>query len=139
MSNIPTTLHSLYSILLIPDGPENPIHTFHKSFPDFLTGKKWCKYDQFFVHPAIHHAEIPHLYLNLVRERLKRNICNLDDYVVLSEVEDLSTGQKDCIGDVLKYTCCFWTKHPLGVPSTSPYIEEVQRAIDQFFTTHLLH
>jgi hypothetical protein len=37
VSSIPTTLHSLHSLLLIPDGPEDPICIFHKSFPDFLT------------------------------------------------------------------------------------------------------
>jgi hypothetical protein len=34
---------------------------------------------------------------------------------------------------------CFWTKHLLGISGNSPCIEEVQRAIDKFFTTHLLH
>ena len=29
---------------------------------------------------------------------------------------------------------CFWTKHLLGVSSTSSHIEEVQKAINQFFT-----
>ena len=37
VSDIYTTLHSLHSLLLIPDVPEDPIHVFHKSFPDFLT------------------------------------------------------------------------------------------------------
>ena len=71
--------------------------------------------------------------------RLKRNICNLDDHAVLSEVKDLPTHQKDYIGDALEYACCFWTKHLLAVPGRSSHFEEVQRAIDQFFTTHLLH
>ena len=139
VSNIPTTLHSLHSLLLIPDGPEDPIHIFHKSFPDFLTDHKRCKDNRFFVDPAVHHAEILLSCLQLMRERLRRNICNLDDHAVLSEVEDLSTHQKDHIGDALEYVCRFWTKHLLGTPITSPCVEEVQRAIDQFFTTHLLH
>jgi hypothetical protein len=33
----------------------------------------------------------------------------------------------------------FWTKHLLGVPGDSPCVQEVQKAIDQFFTKHLLH
>jgi hypothetical protein len=139
VSNISTTLRSLHSLLLVPDGPEDPIHAFHKSFPDFLTDHKRCKDKQFFVEPTIHHAEILLSCFNLMKKRLKRNICNLDDYAILSNVKDLSTRQKDHIGDGLEYACCFWTKHLLGIPSTSPYAEEVQEAIDQFFTTHLLH
>ena len=139
VSSIPTTLHSLHSLLLIPDCPEDPIHIFHKSFPDFLTNRKRCKDKQFFVDPSVHHAEILLSCLKLMRERLKRNICNLDDHAVLSEVKDLSTHKKDHIGDALEYACHFWAKHLLGIPSTSPCVEEVKRAIDQFFTTHLLH
>ena len=139
MSSIPTTLHSLHSLLLIPDGPEDPVCIFHKSFPDFLTDHKRCKDKQFFIDPAVHHAEILLSCLQLMGERLKRNICNLDDYAVLSEVKDLSTYKKDHIGDALEYACHFWTKHLLEIPGNSPFVGEVQRAIDQFFTTHLLH
>ena len=138
-SNIPTTLHSLHSLLLIPEGPEDPICIFHKSFPDFLTDQKRCKDTWFFVDPTVHHVEILLLCLNLMGERLKRNICNLDDYTILSEVKDLSTRQKDYIGDALEYACCFWTKHLLGIPSTGPCIEKVQREIDHFFKTYFLY
>ena len=139
MPNISTTLRSLHSLLLVPDNPEDPIHTFHKSFPDFLTDHKRCKDKRFLVEPAIHHAEILFSCLSLMQERLSRNICGLDDYAVLSKVKDLSTRQKDHIGGALEYACHFWTKHLLGIPSTSFYAEEVQRAIDQFFITNLLH
>ena len=35
-----STICSLHSLLLIPDNTEDPILTFHKSFPDFLTDPK---------------------------------------------------------------------------------------------------
>ena len=139
LSNIYTTLHSLHSLLLVSENPEEPIHAFHKSFPDFLTDPNRCKDERFFVKPSIHHEEILLSCLRLMRERLKRNICNLDDYAILSEVKDFSTKKKDHIGDGLEYACQFWTKHLLGVPSDSPCIQKVQGAIDQFFTIHLLH
>ena len=71
-------------------------------------------------------------------ERLKKNICELDDYVSLSTVKDLSTCWKNHIGDSLEYACQFWTRHLLKVPSDSSHIEKVQDAIDRFFTTCLL-
>ena len=135
--DIPSTLRSLHSLLLVPIDDVTPIHVFHKSFPDFITDHSRCKDPRFFVEPKIHHAEILLSCLKLMRERLKRNICNLGDYVVLSEVEDLSAQKTDCIGDALGYVCQFWTKHLLGVPGDSSHIEEVQRGMDQFFTTHL--
>ena len=138
-SNISTTLRSLHSLLLVPEGTEDPIRTFHKSFPDFLTDPKRCKDQQFYVEPTVRHVEILLSCLKLMGRKLKKNICNLDDYAVLTEVDDLTTHQKDHIGDALEYACCFWTKHLLEVPSASSCAEEVQRAIDHFFTTHLLH
>ena len=70
--------------------------------------------------------------------RLKKNICNLDGHAVLSEVKDLSAQQKAYIGDALEYACSFWTKHLLEVPGSSSCVEEVQKVIDNFFTTHFL-
>jgi len=74
-----------------------------------------------------------------MEKKLKRNICNLDDHIIPSEVDDLFTQQKAHIGDVLKYACCFWTKHLLEIPSSSSCVKEVQKEIEKFFTTHLLY
>ena len=73
-----------------------------------------------------------------MERRLKRNICNLDDYAVLSEIKDLSTLKRIHIGDALEYACQFWAKHLLGVHSSSSHVEEVKEAIEKFFTVHLL-
>ena len=137
VSHIHSTIWSFHSLLLIPDKPEDPIRTFHKSFPDFLTDSEQCKDNRFFVEPVTHHAEILLLCLGLMRKKLKKNICNLDDSAVLSEVKDLSARKRDHIGDALEYACRFWTKHLLGIPSTSSHVEEVQKAINTFFTTCL--
>ena len=139
LPNVRSTLYSLHSLVLFPESPDDPICTFHKSFPDFLMDPNRCKNDKFLVKPPIHHAEILLSCLSLMREKLKRNICNLDDYAILSEVEDISAQKKSHVGDALEYACQFWTKHLLGIPSNSPCVQEVQRAIDQFFTKHLLH
>ena len=132
------TISSLRSVLLVPDNMEDPILTFHKSFPDFLTDPKRCEDKLFFVEPAVHHMEILLSCLNLMKERLKKNICGLDDYAVLHEVQDISDQKRYHIGDALEYACCFWTKHLLNIPDSSPGVEKVQQAIDRFSTTHLL-
>jgi hypothetical protein len=141
LDTIPTTLRSLHSLLLVPDPGkiEDPVKAFHKSFPDFITDPKRCKDLRFFVDPTVHHAEISLSCLNLMREKLKKNICNLGDYVVLSEVKYLSPYLKENIGDSLEYACCFWTKHLTEVPGSSPCVGELQKKINEFFTTRLLH
>ena len=138
MSNISITLRSLHSVLLVPESWADPIQVFHKSFPDFLMDPERCKDERFFINPSVHHQEILLLCLNLMKERLKRNICNLDDHASLSRVKDLPAHCKIHIGEGLEYACRFWAKHLMGVPSSSHDIEEVHGAIDGFFTTYLL-
>ena len=129
----------LHSLLLVPGSREEPIQIFHKSFPDFLMDPDRCEDEKFVVEPTARHAEILLACLRLMEERLKKNICNLDDYAVLSEVKIPSTHKKAHIGEALEYACKFWTKHLLEVPSSSPHTEEVQKAIEKFFKVHLLH
>ena len=134
-----STLRSLHSLLLVPENTEDPIRPFHKSFSDFLMDPVRCKDERFFVEPAVHHEEILLSCFSLMGERLKRNICNLDGHAVLSEVMDLPTYKKDYIGEALEYACQFWSKHLLMVPSSSSHVGEVQKAIEEFFTRHLLY
>jgi hypothetical protein len=135
--DVPSIMRSLHSVLLVPKSMEDPIHIFHKSFPDFLTDPERCEDERFFINPSVHHQGILLSCLDLMEERLKRNICGLDDYVSLSEVEDLPTCQKIHIGDALGYACQFWTRHLVEVPSSNH--DEVHRAITKFFTTQLLY
>ena len=130
-------IRSLHSLLLVPDNLNDPILTFHKSFPDFLMDPKRCGDKRFFVEPAVHHTEILLSCLDLMKERLKKNICELDDYTILSEVKDLPVRQKDHVGDALGYACCFWTNHLLGITGDTSQVEEIQKAINGFFTTCL--
>ena len=137
-SGISTALRSFHSLLLVPDNTEDPIHSFHKSFPDFLMDPERCKDRQFFVEPSVHHAELVLSCLNLMKKRLKRNICNLDDYAVLDRVEDLSTRRMMYIGGALEYACHFWTRHLVKIPTSGHDAQEVCKGIDGFFTTYLL-
>jgi hypothetical protein len=133
-----TTLRLLHSLLLVPDSVEDPVRIYHKSFPDFLMDPGRCKDKQFFVDPPVYHRRILLSCLDLMRERLKRNICNLEDRTILSEVEDLPTYRKTYIGDALEYACQFWTKHLAEIPGNNHDVEEIYKAIDGFFTTCLL-
>ena len=137
--HIRSTIRPLHSLLLVPDNAGDPIRIFHKSFPDFLVDPGRCQDKQFFVEPAGHHEEILLRCLGLMEKRLRKNICNLDDYAVLSEVKDLSARKKAYIGEALEYACKSLTKHLLEIPGDSPCADGVQKAIKKFFTVHLLH
>ena len=130
---------SFHSLLLVPGSIEEPIQVFHKSFPDFLMDPNRCEDKRFVVEPTVHHAHILLVCLRLMEKKLRKNICNLDEYAVLSEVKVSSTHKKAYIGDGLEYACKFWTKHLLEIPSSCPHAEEAEKAIEKFFAVHLLH
>ena len=136
---IQNTTRFLHSLLLAPRSIEEPIQIFHKSFPDFLMDPNRCNDERFIIKPVGCHAEILLACLGLMEKRLRRNICNLGDFTVLSEVTALSTYKKDHIGGGLEYACKFWTKHLLEIPSSGPHAEKAQKAIEKFFKVHLLH
>ena len=137
-SRIYNTLRSLHSLLLIPNSEVDPVCVFHKSFPDFLTDPGRCKDERFFVDPPVHHIDILFSCLGLMKEKLKKNICNLEDYAILSEIGDLCARREACVGGALEYACRFWTKHLARVPETGPHVRGVQKVIDEFFTVYLL-
>ena len=137
-SHISNTLRSLHSLLLVPMGEVEPIRTFHKSFPDFLTDPGRCGDDRFFIDPPVHHINILFSCLDLMKKRLKKDICNLRRFSILGDVKDLPARKEAYIGDALDYACRFWTKHLAKIPSDSPHVKQVQEFVDEFFTTHLL-
>ena len=137
-SRVHSILRTLHSLLLVPDNTHDPVRIFHKSFPDFLTDPERCEDTRFFIDPLVYHTEILFLCLNMMKRELRKNICDLDDNVLLSEVKDLPARRAACIGDALWYACHFWTSHLMQVPSSSQYVEEVQKEINEFFITNFL-
>ena len=70
---------------------------------------------------------------------MKRNICNLDDYAVLSKVEDLSTRKERYIRSSLVYACRYWTRHLASIPGDGPGAKRIKEAVDEFFAKRLLY
>ena len=135
---ISSSLHALHSLILVPDTKEGQARIFHKSFPDFLTDPKWCTNSHFFVDPSAHHKELLLSCLNVMKERLKRNICQLDQSTILSDIRDLPSLRTTFIGETLGYACQFWTSHLAQVSNISSGVTGIHKAIDDFFATNFL-
>ena len=58
--------------------------------------------------------------------------------MVLCDVDDLNMWRTAYIGDALGYACKFWANHLAGTTSNIHDIEEVDKAISNFFETSLL-
>ena len=137
-SDISISLYFLHSLLHVPDNEDDPICVLHKSLSHFLTDRGRCKDERFFIDPSIHHENIMLSCLDLMKRRLKRNICGLANYAILSDVSDLPARRETHIGSSLEYACRFWTRHLIGIPGSGPHVQRVQEGIDEFLATHSL-
>jgi hypothetical protein len=104
-------LDSIQSLLALHDDIDHPIHPFHKSFPDFITDSTRCTNMRFFISPN-YHTKLVLCCLKAMDKSLKKNMCSIPDYVLNSEVRDLSERIRDNgIHGALEYACRSWYKH----------------------------
>ena len=130
-------LSSVHSLLLLQD-INSPARSFHKSFPDFITDPNRCTNKRFCVSPPDHHSELLIGCLELMNQRLEKNICKLPDGVLNSEVDDLSERVKQCIDLGLQYACKSWHKHLVDLYTVPVCLAKITFALHQFLEEKLL-
>ena len=107
-------LSLVHSLLILQEDTDEPVRPFHKSFPDFITDPARCTYQRFRVHPPDQHVELLGGCLETMNRELERNMCELPDGVLNSEVIDLRERTEERIGRALEYACRSWYKHLVG-------------------------
>ena len=104
-------LKSIQSLLSLNDDIGHPVHSFHKSFPDFITDPTRCLDKRFYISPN-HHTELVLCCFKLMDKSLKKNMCSIPDYALNSEVDDLPKRIVESgIHGALEYACRSWYKH----------------------------
>ena len=128
-------LSSVHSLLILQEDVNHPVRPFHKSFPDFIIDPARCTDQRFRISPPDHHSELLIGCLELMNQRLERNMCKLPDGVANSEVCDLRERVEQHIDHSLQYACESWHKHlvdPCKVPTHAPKITSViHRFLDE--------
>ena len=133
-------LDSLRSVLDIPENPGHPIQLLHESFRDFLLDPSRCLSRDLQINGQEAHATILRRCLEILNNRLRRNICNqsvpgLGPKELKNETLDFSLPK------YLRYACQYWVRH---LEQLCP----VERAIvgfcdggevHLFLKNHLLH
>ena len=134
-SVITTTLRHLHSVLLVPNEESKEIRIFHKSFPDFLQDLTRCSEPRFFIDTAIYHGDMALGCLKLLK-RLKRNPCNLPNFVMNRDVVNLPELLEDKVGSAVRYACAYWTMHARSSPTTRYYALQFVASATLFFEYH---
>ena len=104
-------LSLFHSLLILQKDIDQPVRSFHKSFPDFIVDPARCADSRFRVSPPDQHTELLVGCLELMNQRLERNMCRLPDGIINSEVGDLKERTERYIHKALEYACKLWHKH----------------------------
>jgi len=104
-------LKLVQSVLALDEDSNQPVKSFHKSFPDFITDPSRCTDVRFHISPRNVHLELAMNCLRMMNEGLEQNLLSFPDYALNSEVKDLQTRISDRINVALQYACRSWHSH----------------------------
>ncbi|KAJ6023799.1 NACHT and WD40 domain protein [Penicillium herquei] len=122
-------LDSFHSVLRIPDDQDLPVRILHLSFREFLLTTK----SHFRVNEKKTHDEIVLRCFSVMKQYLKRNICELQSFgMERKDIDDRTIRQ--CVPPHLQYSCQYWVLHLKG---SSHSISDME--IMSFLEEHFLH
>ena len=122
-------LELIQSLIILPQDPNHPVQSFHKSFPDFITDKTRSADPRFYISPD-YHAELVLRCLEIMEQRLKKNMCSVPDYSLNSEVENLPERlEARKIRGALEYACGSWYKHLIGTNQQTASVVSALRSL----------
>jgi len=132
--DVDQTVDDLHSILDIPEDQSRPIRLHHPSFRDFLVSKARCNDPQFLVDEKKAHGILAGFCLQLMSEKLKRDICGLHSPGALAR-----EVQQDRIEQFLtlelQYACLHWVQH---VQKSETRLKD-DGQVHVFLQKHFLH
>ena len=107
-------LSLIHSLLILQEDIDEPVRPFHKSFPDFVVDPARYASQRFRVCPPDQHTELLVGCLAVMNRELERNMCELPDGAINSEVPSLKEKIEEHISEALEYACRSWHKHLVG-------------------------
>ena len=131
-------LLSIHSLLILQEDINHPVRPFHKSFPDFIVDPTQCINQKFLVSPPNHHSELLIGYLELMNQKLEKNICKLPDSVANDEVDDLQERVKLYIDHTLQYASESWHKHLVDLHTVPAHTSKIISTLHKFLEEKFL-
>ncbi|KAF9787378.1 hypothetical protein BJ322DRAFT_1019804 [Thelephora terrestris] len=116
------------SLLVLPSNPNEPVRSFHKSFPDFMTDQNRCTDPRFYISPDCH-QELFLCCLTTMGNPLEI-IPPLPAYSLVDCAVQLPSIERRYICDALEYATRAWHKHLVMIKKQTP---DVLRALSGLF------
>ncbi|KAK4108023.1 hypothetical protein N656DRAFT_740533, partial [Canariomyces notabilis] len=102
-------LNSLHSVLRIPPEIDAPVRLFHLSFRDFLVDPT-KRAEEFWIDEIQHHRTLVDRCIQLMRQHLKRDICDLQvPGKPRSEIDQRTVDA--ALPPEVQYACQYWVHH----------------------------
>jgi len=128
------TLDDLHSILDIPEDRARLIRLHHPSFRDFLLSKERCGDPKFWVDEKQAHRTLANNCIQLLSEKLRRDICGLSSPGALA-TEVQQERIKQCLPAELQYACLYWVQH---IQKSHTQLQD-DGEVHVFLQKHFLH
>ncbi|GLB37973.1 hypothetical protein LshimejAT787_0410240 [Lyophyllum shimeji] len=125
----------LHSLLAIPGSDAGVPRVLHPSFQDYLTNADRCAESHAYIDPQEHHGNLAMLCLDCLKSSLKRDICDIKEPALNSDIEDLESRLQEVAPVELRYACVHWAAH---VSRASANDRDVVEAVESFAYTHFL-
>jgi hypothetical protein len=127
-------LHDLHSILDIPQDRARSIRLHHPSFRDFLLNKDRCGHPHFYVDAKKAHEALADHCMQLMSDKLKRNMCGLD--APGTYTKKIATKEIELrLPEDLQYACQYWVQH---LKRSEAQLQD-DRKVHKFLLQHFLH
>ncbi|CAE6503940.1 unnamed protein product [Rhizoctonia solani] len=108
------------------------VSTLHASFPDFMFNQ--VRSGEFFCDPSTAHRQIALKCFEVMKFRLRFNICDLESsYKADKDVEDISSRIDNAIPPALWYVCQYWADHLRQTAGA-----DLSQALEDFLSVRLL-
>ncbi|EED17202.1 wd40 protein, putative [Talaromyces stipitatus ATCC 10500] len=127
-------LNSLHSVLNIPNNETLPVRVFHLSFRDFLLDPNTREKTPFWVEEGVMNQKLTAYCLSVMRDQLKKNMCNFQSYGTERRSIDTRTINLS-LPPELQYSCRYWTHHLVRSRDPMSQIDNILA----FLKEHFLH
>jgi hypothetical protein len=134
--NVQRRLGRLHSVLHISNDLDTEVRLLHLSFRDYLLDtetKDEKDSEQFWIDERAVHYTLTYQCLQVMRDRLRRNICKLpNNDTPRSEIDIHSVNH--FLPPEVRYACRYWTQHLVQSQNQVPWADALS-----FLKVHFLH
>lgn len=136
--DIERALHSLHSLIRVPNSDKKAPRVYHLSFADFIDPTRCTDPDgDLVVDVDLTEREVLLSCFSHLSSQLHRNMTGIDDpSLPHSEIDGFQIKVEKAVSPELRYACLYWASHLMKIKDV--HKEKVWPQLENFLTCRLL-